>query len=150
MEILSQLEDIRDRTLPYFDLNDADLMKSYGPGKWNVRQLLHHIVDAETVLYDRIRRGIALPNQVVWGFDQDAWALHLDYDQMPLHLNRSLYVAVRSVILHLAINFYESHGHHVVIHSNTGIRTVKDLFDKVVWHNAHHLDQIEKAIDQIN
>ena len=48
MDIITRLEAARDRTLPYFDLNDERLARTYGPGKWSVRYLLHHLADAET------------------------------------------------------------------------------------------------------
>ena len=146
MNIVDELNLNRDRTLDYFNLSDSDLAKSYMPGKWTNRQLLNHIVDAETVLYDRIRRGIANPGQVVWGFDQDAWANELNYETFPLTINKEIFNAVRQATIHLAYSFYNSKGHHQVIHSNTGLKSVKDLFDKVLWHNEHHLNQIDQAL----
>ncbi|HFA50962.1 MAG TPA: DinB family protein [Bacteroidetes bacterium] len=64
MQIINGLKTTRDRTLVYFDLSDEYLGKTYAAGKWSVRELLNHIVDAETVLYERIRRGISKPEQV--------------------------------------------------------------------------------------
>ena len=48
MQIRDALEATRDETLPLFALGDTDLERTYGPGKWSVRYLLHHIADAET------------------------------------------------------------------------------------------------------
>ncbi len=146
MEIIEKLEATRDRTLSYFSLTESDLGKSYGSGKWTIRQLLHHLADAETVLNERIRRGIAKPQQVVWGFDQDAWVKELDYLSYPLDLSQATFKAVRNGIIYLAQRYYHSHGQHEYVHSETGLRTLKDEFDKVVWHNEHHLSQIELAL----
>ena len=146
MQIVDGLKRTRDQTLPYFDLPEDELLKTYGEGKWTVREILHHLADAETVLYDRIRRGIANPNQVVWGFDQDAWAKHLAYRSIPMHIHRDIFLNVRTGILYLAEKFYISAGGNPFVHSNTGMRTVKDEFDKVVWHNQRHLDQIKLAL----
>ena len=33
-------------------------------------------------------------------------------------------------------------------HSETGVRTLKDEFDKVVWNNEKHLEQIQKAVNR--
>ena len=41
---------------------------------------------------------------------------------------------------------YESDGHREFVHSETGVRTLKDEFDKVAAHNEHHLRQIELAL----
>ena len=146
MEILKGLEQTKATTLAYFMLPESDLDKTYAEGKWTVRELLHHLADAETVLYDRIRRGISKPNQVVWGFDQDAWCEKLKYKTMPLLINQQVYASVRASLIYLAENFYESSGENIYVHNETGKRTVKDEFDKVVWHNEHHLKQIQQAI----
>lgn len=148
MDIISRLESSRGRTLQYFDASEAELAQSYAPGKWPARFILHHLADAETVLSDRIRRTISEPRQVLWAFDQDAWAKGLDYSQMPLELSRRIYESARAGIIHLAVQYYDSLGHLEFIHSETGIRTLKQEFDKVADHNEHHLSQIEAALNR--
>lgn len=150
MDILLKLESLRDRTLRYFDLSNDELARTYAPGKWSVRFILHHLADAESVLSDRIRRTISEPRQVVWAFDQDAWATGLDYSQMPLDLSRRIFEANRAGIIHLARQHYDKSGHLEFVHSETGVRTLRDEFDKVAAHNEHHLNQIEMALKQPN
>lgn len=146
MDIITKLESSRDRTLQYFALGDDELERCYAPGKWSVRFILHHLADGETVLNDRIRRTISEPRQVLWAFDQDAWATGLGYSQMPLDLSRQIYEATRAGILHLARQHYERSGNLEFVHSETGVRTLRDEFDKVAAHNEHHLNQIELAL----
>ena len=146
MDIIGQMEASRDKTLKYFDLSDEQLAKTYGPGKWPVRFVLHHIADSETVLNERIRRTISEPRQVLRVFNQDEWARGLDYATLPLELSRSTYSAVRAGIIYLAREHYEKNGHLEYVHSETGVRTLKMEFEKAVWHNQQHLDQIEKAL----
>jgi DinB superfamily len=146
MEFIEQLEQSRIDTLKNFDLPDEDLERSYGPGKWTVRYVLNHLSDSETVLFYRIRRIISQPKQVIWAYDQDAWARELDYASVPLELARSLYESSRHGIIHYARHHYERSGAIQFVHSETGLRTLKDEFDKVVWHNRQHLEQIERAL----
>jgi len=146
MDIVSRLEAARERTLSYFDLRGPGLEASYALGKWPVRWLLHHLADAETVLYDRIRRAISEPRPVVWAFNQDLWAEHLDYSGTPREISRQIYSAARGGVIHQARLNYASNGAREFVHSETGVRTLKDEFDKVAWHNEHHLGQIEQAL----
>lgn len=146
MEIIEQLERIQAETLKYFDLPDADLLKNYGPGKWSVRYILHHLADSETILFYRIRRVISEPKQVIWAFDQDAWAKNLDYSTVPLELAKSIYLSSRQGVIYYARLHYENSHEITFVHSETGIRTLKDEFDKVVWHNQQHVGDIEKAL----
>ena len=146
MQLINDLEKTRDETLNYFSLEESDLARTYGPGKWSVRFLLHHLSDSETVLYDRICRVLSEPRQVLWVYDQDAWASGLDYSRRPLDISRRVYESVRGAIIYYAGLHYEEKGHLEFVHSVTGVRTLKDELDKVADHNEHHLEQIRLAL----
>ncbi len=148
MTLIEQLEHTKAETLEYFDLQTPALERRYAPDKWCVRELLHHLCDAETVLFDRIRRVISEPRPVIWAFDQDAWANKLGYSDRPLRISRDLYAATRAGILHYAHLHYDQSGHLEFVHSETGVRTLKDEFTKVADHNRHHLDQIKSALER--
>jgi DinB family protein len=148
VDLITRLVSTREQTLKCFALSEEQLARSYAPGKWPVRFILHHLADAETVLYDRIRRAISEPKQVLWAFDQDAWAKGLDYSQIPLELSRRIYTAVREGIIYEARAHYEKNGHLEFVHSETGIRTLKEEFEKVAGHNERHLEQIEMALSR--
>jgi DinB family protein len=146
MQLIRDLEKTRDETLKYFSLDQSALARTYAPGKWSVRFILHHLADSETVLFERIRRVLSEPRQVLWVFDQDAWAQGLDYSQVPLDISQRVYESVRNAVIYYAGLYYESKGHLEFVHSVTGVRTLKDEFDKVASHNEHHLEQIRLAL----
>jgi len=146
VNLLEALEQTRLETLEAFDTDEAQLDLTYGAGKWTVREILHHLSDAETVLFDRIRRVISEPRQVLWAFDQTAWATGLGYLERPVRLSAELYSAARRGVIYYAGLHYEPHGHLEFVHSETGVRTLRDEFDKVAAHNRHHLDQIHRAL----
>jgi hypothetical protein len=147
MQLIRELERTRDETLRYFSLDQPELDRSYGRGKWSVRFILHHLSDSETVLFDRIRRVLSEPRQVLWVYDQDAWARGLDYSRLPLDISRRVYESVRGAIIYYAGLYYQSKGQLEFVHSVTGVRTLKDEFEKVASHNEHHLDQIKLALE---
>jgi hypothetical protein len=146
MHLIDQLERTRDETLAYFALGEHELEQVYAPGKWSVRYILLHLADSETVLFDRIRRILSEPRQVLWAYDQDAWASGLDYARVPLALSSRVYESVRNALMYYATHYYETKGHLEFVHSVTGVRTLKDEFDKVASHNEHHLAQIRTAL----
>jgi uncharacterized damage-inducible protein DinB len=147
-KLLQALDATRDETLRHFKLGEPELSLSYGPGKWTVRELLHHLADAECVLAERIRRVISEGRQVLWFFDQAAWARALDYSSMPLGLSEDIYRATRAGVRNLVVNHYEKHGDLEWVHSITGVRTLRQEFDKVAEHNEHHLKQIRTALER--
>lgn len=146
-DLLQELRQTKIQTLKYFGLPPSDLKKTYAPGKWTVREILNHIADAETVLYDRVRRVIASDcRPVIWAFNQDAWCTGLKYNTFPLRINKSIFLATRAAVEYLVQEHYEQLGKKEFIHSETGLRTLKDEFDKIAWHNQHHLHQIAQAL----
>lgn len=148
MDILTKLTETKRQTELFFDLSEIDLQKVYGVGKWNIRNILVHLADAECVLHERIKRIISEPKQVIWAFNQDLWSEKLKYESFPLEISKSLYSANRESIIFLADKFYEKIGDKEFVHSQLGIRTLKDEFDKVANHNLGHLNQIELALKQ--
>ena len=146
-ELRKQLEKTKQATLNYFDLPIDDLRKRYAPTKWTIQQVLHHLTDAETVLYERIRRVISGPQQVLWTFDQDAWDKGLDYHNFPLSINKDIYKSTRRAMIYLMEHHYESKEDLTFIHSLAGKRTLGEEFEKVAWHNEHHLNHIRQALE---
>lgn len=144
--LIRELERTRDEALGYFSLADADLARTYRPGKWSVRHLLNHLTDSEIVLAERLRRAISEPGTVIWYYDQDAWAKKLEYPTRPLASCKPVFAALRTAMIELARTHYERDGATEFVHSKSGLRTVKEEFDKVVSHTEHHLAQVRQAL----
>jgi hypothetical protein len=145
-QLIQELERTRDETLRHYLLGERDLARTYGPGKWPVKFILHHLADSEQVLYERICRTIAEPRPAIMVFQESLWARNLDYATVPLEISRGMYEAVRRAHIHYARKFYESHAQLEFVHSEVGARTLRQEFDKVADHNEHHLTQIRAAL----
>jgi DinB superfamily len=146
MTYAADLARVTAETLECFSLPEEVLDRNYAPGKWSVRFVLHHLADSESIHLYRIRRVISEARQVIWAVDQDAWARGLDYANLPLDLSRRLYETSREAIEYYARLHYDGSENIAFVHSETGRRTLKDEFDKVVWHNAQHLEQIRRVV----
>lgn len=146
MDLLAELEKTRGELDAYYQLPSHDLSKTYLEGKWTVREILVHMADAEAVLQERIKRIIAEPGRKIWAFDQDRWAVSLDYQRYPLELSRVMFNANRQSLIYLASQFYHSHGSLEFEHSEMGKRTLEQEFAKVLHHAEGHLMQIRLAL----
>jgi hypothetical protein len=113
MEIVQRLDNTKAQTLKFFELTDEELDKSYEPGKWTVRYILHHLADAE-------------------------WARKLDYANLPLELSGHIFASVREGIIHNVRLHYDSSSHLEFVHSETGVQTLKDEVDKVARPRQLH------------
>ena len=146
METIELLKITKAKTVSFYDLPESEMYKSYGPGKWTIRQILNHLADTEIVLNERIRRAIAEQHPFVIVFDQDRWNEYLDYSTYPLSLSKQVFSSIRDSIIYLAEKHYMGSGENIFFHTAAGIRTLKQEFDKVAQHNFDHLKQIEMAL----
>ncbi len=63
-----------------------------------------------------------------------------------MDVSKRLYEPTRAAIIYYVGMQYERNGDREFVHSTTGLRTLKDEFDKVASHNEHHLEQIRAAL----
>ncbi|MFY8022426.1 MAG: DinB family protein [Bacteroidia bacterium] len=147
-ELLNLLLDTQSDTIPYFDLSEVELNKSYGEGKWTVRQILHHLTDVEYLLLGRLKKIIAEPKQVIWAFNQDDWDKAFDYLNEPLRGKKELYSLCRQMNYQLIDKYFDKYKSKEFVHNETGLRSLQDEFEKVALHNQSHIEQIKMALSQ--
>ena len=144
--LIKDLERSREEVLRHFSLGETELARTRAPGKWNVRFLLHHLADAELALAERLRRIISEPGFVIWFWNQDLWAAAQDYSTKPLAESKAVFETLRNANIGLTRRHYERNGAMQWVHSQDGLRTLKDEFDKLAAHTEHHLVQIRAAL----
>jgi len=147
-QLLQLLNESRAITSAFFDLSEADLERDYGQGKWNIRQILHHLADAECVFHSRFKRIIAEPKQVIWSFDQEDWESAFNYKTEPLTGKKDLYLICRDQNYLLVDKYYDSHGAKEFVHSINGLFTLRYELARVGTHNAKHIGHMQMALGQ--
>jgi len=48
-------------------------------GAWSVHEIIIHLADSELNSYARVRKALAESGSTIFGYDQDVWAVALDY-----------------------------------------------------------------------
>ncbi len=147
-ELSALLHETKAQTLQYFELNENELGKTYGEGKWNVRQILHHLTDTEYLFMGRLKKIIAEPKQVIWAFNPDDWNMAFNYEKESLEGKQELYAICRDMNCKIIERYYNDFGQKQFVHSQTGLRTLKEEFEKVGLHNEGHNKQIETALSR--
>src|ERR1700716_2771803 len=67
-----------------------------GPGKWSVHEVVCHAADSELNGAARIRYLMAEHDPIVVDYDQDRWAVTLDYHSHPIERALQTIEAVRA------------------------------------------------------
>jgi hypothetical protein len=146
-QILELLLNTKSDTISFFDLSETELNKSYGEGKWTIRQILHHLTDVEYLFIGRLKKIIAEPKQVIWAFNQDDWDKAFDYLHEPLTGKKELYSLCREMNYQLIEKYYDQYKSKEFVHNETGLRTLQIEFEKVALQNQLHNEQIKMALE---
>jgi hypothetical protein len=125
-------------------LSPADLSRPEAPGKWSMLHVVRHLADSEIVWAYRIRRIIADDRPPIHGYDQDAWADRLHYDQADLIGSLAEIRAIRAGNLHLIRSLGAAERKRVGVHSERGEESVEHLVRMYAGHDILHLNQLAR------
>jgi hypothetical protein len=121
-----------------------ELDASPAPGKWTVRQILHHLADSEMTAAVRFRLLIAEDRPAIKGYDQDRFADRLHYDR-PHEASLELFRAARASTAELMACLSESEWLREGTHTEVG-RFGLDTWLRIYAPHAHkHAEQIRTA-----
>ncbi|MBL8768397.1 MAG: DinB family protein [Planctomycetes bacterium] len=143
--IVRHLRANRDRILRATDLPESAFGRTYGPGKWSVRQLLAHLADTEFIGLWRFCRAVAEPGATVESFDEPRWASGLGYDSRPTRGAIDLFASSRATLLHYAETLDDARLANACRHPEKGLMTGWDWLALIPAHADHHVGQIEAA-----
>jgi uncharacterized damage-inducible protein DinB len=114
------------------------------PGKWNVRQIVAHVADAELVGAHRFRQVIAEENPTLIAYDQDEWVRNLEYARRKPKQSLETFRRIRAenyeLLKGLAPEAFERAG----IHSENGRTTLLEMLEGYANHAESHARQLQE------
>jgi uncharacterized damage-inducible protein DinB len=110
-----------------------------GPGTWSIAQLVAHLLDADLVIADRMKRVIAEDEPVLQAFDENHWIDRLDSQAMPVEEAVNLFAAQRRWTTRILRKCSDADFVRVGLHSEAGRKTLAELVVTAVGHVDHHL-----------
>ena len=128
-----------------FELPEAQLERSYAPGKWTVRQLLAHLADSEFINLGRFCMAVAEPGSVVAPFSENRWASELGYDRRPRESAAQLFLGARQTLQHYVQTLPEELLSRSCVHPEKGPLDGWSWVELAIGHAAHHMSQIDAA-----
>ena len=143
MKYISQLIKQKESVGRFFDQTGI-YGRTYREGGWTGKEVLIHMKDAETVLYDRLRRVISEENPILWYFEQDHWQKNLKYMSQDIVLAKNLFMLTRESIIEIVRMHLKESGLRKGVHSRRGAMTMKELVEFLIWHTDHHMKQLKK------
>ena len=114
------------------------------PGKWSIRQVLQHLADSELVGGFRFRMILAHDRPRLMGYDQDAWAAALRYEDADVETSLGDFATLRRANLRILERTTEADRARVSLHAERGEESLGHMMRLYAGHDVVHLRQIAR------
>jgi hypothetical protein len=125
-------------------LTEAQLRTPEREGKWSIGQVLRHLADSDVVWGWRMRLILAQDRPVITGYDQDLWAIRLNYAEADPADSLDTFRVLRRDNLKLIEQAAPADLQRVGVHSERGEESAGYLCRLFAGHDLMHLNQIER------
>ena len=113
-------------------------------GEWTPRQIAHHLADSEMMSAIRIRRLLAEPEPVLYGYDEKGFAERLTADR-PIAPSLEAMRFARETSAQLMERMSEDDWRIVGTHTESGRYAMEDWLRIYAAHPHEHAAQIKRA-----
>lgn len=114
------------------------------PGKWSAAEIVHHLADSETQSATRLRKLLVESHPVIQGYDQDAWAERLHYNDRPIAPALAALRAARETTGQLLLAMTEADWRHHGWHTDAGAYHAERWLEIYAAHAHDHAAQIRR------
>jgi len=118
------------------------------PSEWSAHEVVCHCADSETNAYARIRFVVAEKSPTIQGYDQETWAVALDYHSLPLEPALAVVETIRASTAALIRGLPDEAWTRVGHHTESGRYGAEDWLHMYADHLEIHARQIETNVAQ--
>jgi hypothetical protein len=123
-------------------LSDKKLDTPIGEGKWTVRQITHHIADANMNACIRMKLIVTEEKPILKPYNQDQWAVLADCKSSPIEPTLTLIKGLHERWVLFLRSLPETSWTREGIHLENGRVTLFDVLKIYSKHGETHLQQI--------
>jgi uncharacterized damage-inducible protein DinB len=123
-------------------LSPEQLDTPYRPGGWTVRQVVHHLADAQMNWYVRTRLALTEDRPVVKPYEEARWAELPDARGGPIEPSLALLDALYARWVALFDSLTEGDWRRAMLHPERGVFVLETVLPMHAWHGRHHTAQI--------
>ena len=118
-------------------------------GKWSAAEIVHHLADSETTSALRLRRLLVEDHPLIQGYDQDAFAAGLNYNNRDIAPALEAFRCARATTAQLFDFMEDNDWRREGTHSESGAYTAEDWLTIYAAHAHNHAAQIRRLRDSL-
>ncbi len=126
-------------------LSEEEMNLTYRKGAWTIKELVHHIADAQVNVYTRIKLALTEENPTIKPFEENGWASLVD-SNLPTTSSLQMIEGLHARLAYLMGQLTKEQLERKFTHPDTGTQTVDSTLAFSVWHVNHHLAHIQNAL----
>lgn len=128
------------------NLNSDQLNTPYRANGWTIKQIVHHLADNDMNAYLRFKRALNEDEPLASSYREDLWAELSDYIHMPIENSIRLQELLHERFLLLLNDLTPEDFYRKLNTQVLGSITLDMALQRFIWHNRHHISQIESLI----
>lgn len=118
----------------------------YRPEGWTINQIIHHLADNDMNAYIRFKRALTEDEPLANSYREDLWAELIDYRDIPIENSIRLLGILHERFIILLKNLSPDDFQRKLRTQVLGLITLDIALQRFIWHNRHHIAQIESII----
>ena len=127
-------------------LDNDQLARTYRPGGWSVRQLVHHVADSHTNSFIRFKLTLTEDTPTIKPYFEDRWAEQVDYT-LPVDVSLGILEGIHIRWVALLENLFSEDWAKAYIHPEYNKAYRLDVALALCdWHCRHHLAHMQQAL----
>jgi uncharacterized damage-inducible protein DinB len=125
-------------------LSEEQLDTRYRKDRWTLRQVVHHLADAQLNGFTRFKLALTEDRPAIKTYEEDLWSETVDGREAPANLSVDLLTALHARWVILLESLTESGFARSFRHPQRGELRIDDALQLYAWHGIHHTAHISK------
>ena len=125
-------------------LSEEQLDARYRKDGWTLRQVVHHLADAQLNGFTRFKLALTEDRPAIKTYEEDLWSETADGREAPVNLSVDLLTALHARWVILLESLAESGFARTFRHPQRGELRIDDAIQLYAWHGIHHTAHISK------
>jgi len=131
------------------ELEPDQLDLPYRQNGWTIKQIIHHLADNDMNAYIRFKRALTEDEPMASSYREDLWAELIDYTNLPVENSLILIEILHNRFAVLLKGLKSDDFSRPLKTQVLGSITLDIALQRFVWHNKHHIAQIETSLQNI-
>ncbi len=128
------------------NLSKEQLKFRIAQNKWDISEIVAHLVDTEIQVYTRFRSILADDVPFLVNHNEDKWATAFNHSNIDVSESLSILKLIRNINYRLIESLNEVQLQMEGLHSTRGRMTVNSLIQAHILHFEKHIEQINKNL----